>query len=731
MDSNPFNITSGGAHHLAFTTQPVTSAAGVTLTPAVAIQDEFNNTVTTDTRTITLTLLNRRGATLLGTVSLAATNGVATWTGVEGLNIRRANVDYSLQAGHGGAPLSGPSQTQDSTAFTIQPGVAHHLAFTTHPADTVAGQPLLPQVTIQDEYNNTVTADDRMIALTLLNAGGATLNGTTSRLTAAGVAAWIAGDALNVTQAGSGYRLRATRTSGAPFPGSDTVDSDTFTIIAAAAARLSIANIPSPQSVGVAFPVLVRVLDAFDNLVGVSGATTITLTRVAGTGNLTGTLTQTLAAGQSATSFAVTYDTAEAGVTVRTDRTAGDLLASFTSNPINFSPSAAVALRIDPIGPQTAGVAFSVTVRAVDPGGLAGTVTANTDVQLSRNSGSGTLGGTLTGTILAGQSSVTINGVTYSRAESGVSLTATRTSGDALTAGNSPTFDVGPGAAAALRFGAQPTNTAGDATFTVSVEVIDGLANVVTTAANAITLALVNPAGCSGTLSGTITRNAVGGVATFPGLQITQVCSGYQLQAAATGLTGATSTPFSVTPGTNLTGAVIELTTLAMRSDLSVRYKIDGSQTIGTFRITYGLDRDNALPIDEIFGSVDITGAALRAPGDHTVALADIRPQLRQFLRDADDLVVQLDSNNQVTETTEADNVARTRLRLDLAMSRVLFATSRSPLTTASSPIPLARTSRSASTCRATPTPASVPATCASPSSPSRPGRTRRWERTS
>ena len=59
------------------------------------------------------------------------------------------------------------------------------------------------------------------------------------------------------------------------------------------------------------------------------------------------------------------------------------------------------------------------------------------------------------------------------------------------------------------------------------------------------------------------------------------------------------------------------------------------------------------------------------------MALGNILPQLSQFLRDGDDLVVQLDSNNEVTEVTppgKTDNVARQTLRIDLALTRFLFA---------------------------------------------------------
>ena len=90
----------------------------------------------------------------------------------------------------------------------------------------------------------------------------------------------------------------------------------------------------------------------------------------------------------------------------------------------------------------TYGTAFSVVVQAQDVNGNAANVLANTVVTLSVNTGTGTLGGTLTGTITAGNSSVTISSVTYSKAESGIVLTATRTSGDSLAAGNSSAFSM-------------------------------------------------------------------------------------------------------------------------------------------------------------------------------------------------------------------------------------------------------------------------------------------------
>ncbi|TMF03079.1 MAG: hypothetical protein E6I38_13990, partial [Chloroflexi bacterium] len=89
----------------------------------------------------------------------------------------------------------------------------------------------------------------------------------------------------------------------------------------------------------------------------------------------------------------------------------------------------------------TVGTGFSVTVEAQDPGGTPRNVAASTAITLSLKpgTGTGTLGGTLTGSIPANSSSVTISGVTYSKAETGVVITATDGS---LTAANSTPFAV-------------------------------------------------------------------------------------------------------------------------------------------------------------------------------------------------------------------------------------------------------------------------------------------------
>lgn len=92
--------------------------------------------------------------------------------------------------------------------------------------------------------------------------------------------------------------------------------------------------------------------------------------------------------------------------------------------------------------PPVVGIPFNVDVNVQDGSGSPANVLEDTNIELTLNTGTGVLGGTLTTTITTGTNSSTISGVTYTVSESGVILTAGRTSGDNLQSGNSSTFSV-------------------------------------------------------------------------------------------------------------------------------------------------------------------------------------------------------------------------------------------------------------------------------------------------
>jgi hypothetical protein len=195
-----------------------------------------------------------------------------------------------------------------------------------------------------------------------------------------------------------------------------------------------------------------------------------------------------------------------------------------------------------------AGAPFSVTVQSQEVSGVPANVSSTTGVSLSLKIGNGTLGGTLSGTIAAATNQVTIAGASYTKAESGVSIRATRSGGDNLSVGESTPFTVDPGPASNLVFVTQPGSATAGSVIpgppTVAVQ--DSLGNTVTSSTIYITVALgANPGGS--TLSGNATLYTLGGVATFNDLSLNNAGTGYTLTASSTALAGATSSAFNIT----------------------------------------------------------------------------------------------------------------------------------------------------------------------------------------
>jgi hypothetical protein len=192
-------------------------------------------------------------------------------------------------------------------------------------------------------------------------------------------------------------------------------------------------------------------------------------------------------------------------------------------------------------GPATvsAGTPASVTVTAMDAVGQAATGYAGT-AAVASSDGRAVLPAALTFSAGVATGSIEL------RTAGSQTLTVSD-QGDPTVTGNGA-LTVTAAAPTALAFAAPPAATAG-APFSpaVAVQIEDAYGNR-TTATDAVTLALgANPG--SDTLAGTLTRNAVGGMATFPDLVLQRAAAGYTLTASAAGRTGATSATFTVAPG--------------------------------------------------------------------------------------------------------------------------------------------------------------------------------------
>ncbi len=536
--SASFNVTAGAAARLAFVVQPRNTTAGAAFAPAVkiAVQDQAGNVLTGATAQISVDLFdNPGGATLAGTTSAGALNGAATFAN---LGLDRVGARYTLAATAPG--LEGAV----SARFDVAAAPAAKLAFTGQPGRTTAGAPFAPPVavTLQDRFGNTVTAPKARVGLSLgINPTGAALSGATAVDTVNGVAVF---PTLSVSRSGSGYALRA---SAAGVPACTSAG---FEVAGAQASGLVFLTQPKDATAGAALTPAVRVAvqDGFGNILA-DPQRAITLAITAGTGKAGATLTGTVTANTVhgiATFADLTIDIATGLRYSLTAATSG--LPSAVSAPflVRTGTLTGLAFLQQPRG-TTAGRAISPAVRVAvrDAGGNTVT-TAAIYVTVSLDGGpGGSIHGTLTTRTVAGIA--TFSNLILDKAGAGYTLRVTAAGASAAT---STPFDVVPGAPTRLVFSAQPQASTGGATLSPAVEVSvrDAYGNVVANANRSVALALGSNA-AGGTLSGTRTRPAAGGIATFGDLSIDRVGAGYTLRATATGLTSATSVPFHVTVG--------------------------------------------------------------------------------------------------------------------------------------------------------------------------------------
>jgi hypothetical protein len=522
-------LASGAASKLAFTMQPGGGASSTAWTtqPTVTVQDAGGNTVTTATTSITLAITTPGGAILTCTANpRSAVAGVDTFAGCR---IDKAGT-YTLTATGGGYTNA------VSNSFTITAGAASQLAFTTQPGGGTSSTAWTnqPTVTVQDAYGNTVTTATTSITLAITTPGGEILTCTANPKNAVAGVDTFAG--CSIDKAGT-YTLTATG------GGYASAVSNSFIISAGAANKLVFTTQPTNTTGGATISsVAVTVQDIYGNRVTSSNASiTVAIGTNPGAGTLSGTMTVNAVAGV-ATFNNLSIDHAGTGYTLAATSSP---LTGATSTAFNITVGAANKLAFGTQPSTTAGGAAitpTVTVTVQDAGGNTVT-TATTSITLAITTPGGAI---LTCTAnpknaVAGVD--TFAGCSIDHAGT-YTLTATATG---LTGATSNSFNITVGTPSKLAFTAQPTNTVAGVAITpaVTVTVQDAGGNTITSSNVNVTIAIGNnPTG--GTLSGTMTVAAVAGVATFSNLSIDHAGIGYTLTAASSPLTGATSTPFTI-----------------------------------------------------------------------------------------------------------------------------------------------------------------------------------------
>lgn len=504
--------------------QTNTVAQVVPIAPQVKAVDAGNTAVAGATVTFKV---GSGGGVIADSVKITDADGLATIGSWTLGNLAGANTVIATSG----------NVTATFTATAV-PGVPTKLAFSVQPPPVSLGSTINPavKVVIQDEHGNTVTSATQSVTLTIgNNPGTATLGGTVTVAAVEGVATF---SDLTLSAGGSGYTFEATAGT---LTKAISNGFDAF----GAAAKLGWATHPANTSVGaVMLPVRVTVQDAQGNVVGNSTQTiTLAIANNPGSATLGGTLS--VAAVNGAAVFSdLTMSAAGNGYTLQAT---GGTLTAATSTAFNVAPVGAAAKLAFSVQPSNVAAGASITpaikVQVQDAAGaLVATSTQQIALSIGTNPSSGSLSGTVTQNAVNGEA--TFNNISINNVGAGYTLTA-GAPGTTLTGATSTTFNVTPGVATKLGFVLQPTHVPSGQTITpaVTVAVQDANGNTVTT--HPQTSVALTLSGCSSTLGGSTSANTAAGVASFSNLTVATAASGCLLNAAATGLTGATSSSFN------------------------------------------------------------------------------------------------------------------------------------------------------------------------------------------
>ena len=163
-------------------------------------------------------------------------------------------------------------------------------------------------------------------------------------------------------------------------------------------------------------------------------------------------------------------------------------------------------------------------------------------VALANNPTGAMLGGTLTPP--ASNGIAIFSGLTLTKATAGYTLGV---SSSGLSSATSSAVTVTPAAASRVVITTQPpASVVENASFDLIAAIEDAYGNIETSTSSTVKVALDNnPGGAK--LGGTLSVKASDGVATFSGLTLNKVGTGYTLELTSSGLTGVVSNPITVT----------------------------------------------------------------------------------------------------------------------------------------------------------------------------------------
>ncbi len=594
---------------------PATGLPGVNFAAPLPVivdaEDAAGNIATTYSGPVTISLVSGTG--LSGTLTVDAVAGVATFN-----NLAIANDGtYHLLAMSPSLATTNPP----STSILIV-GVATQLAFVHEPPGSVqAGSLFGFEVEAEDQFGTPTPLFTGNVTVAMgVNPGGSNPSGVAATVAAvAGVADFTD---LTLNKVGQGYTLKVSST------GLTGLTTTPINVVNAPADHLVITTEP-PGSVtaGQTFAMNVTAFDPFGNIdIGFAGQVAISL---AG-GTLTGGAAVNVANGVA--SFPnLAIDTIG---TFQLLASSNPALTTAMSTSIVVSPAAPFQLVWanggEPPSQVVHNFPFGAALDLEDKyGNLETGVIGTVSIALDQNPGGANLGGDTSADLVNGVASFT----TLSISALGSGYTLQASSGN-LTSPESTPITVTPTPAVTLSITAQPPSSVTVAQgFSFQVTALDQFGNPDPDFNGSVSVALAS--GPTLTLHGTLTATAVAGVATFTGLTVDVVGSGYTLAVSSPGLTGATTNSFSAIPGaaTHLLVTTEPKSSVAAGSQFSMVVAAEdqfdnlatgfnGNETISVESGPSGGALTGTIGANAVDGVANVTGLILTKAGTYTLQVS-------------------------------------------------------------------------------------------------------------
>ena len=257
-----FAVVPGSADHLAFTSSTSDLASGTTRALTVEVRDQQDNR-TSSSAAVTLDQLSGAGTADGLPSTIHALDGVAT------VSVTGA----SAGAMDAGASSSGLADA--ATGFSVVPGAANHLTFTSPATDLASGSTRDLRIEVRDAHQNLVGSSTATIAFEKYTGTG-TATGIPATVQAAGGVATLA-----VTGAGAGSLTIGAGSNGV------TPAATVFTVLPGAADHLVFTSPTTDLASGDTRDLVVEVRDASENRAD-SNAAAITFKRSSGPGSVEG-----------------------------------------------------------------------------------------------------------------------------------------------------------------------------------------------------------------------------------------------------------------------------------------------------------------------------------------------------------------------------------------------------------------------------------------------------------